>query len=159
MDEFWFKKQFFYFSLSISFFSSDFLLSDTGGLGFFPRNISAKRPANTSVVPNHCLLVRTFPKSITENRTVKNFLVVVTIEQGNGPKWATIMKMKSCPRPPARAREAKCSTSSGCLAAKFAKRRNSPVTRRATPTSTELQAFIDNIMYWAEGALAALIRS
>ena len=36
------------------------------------------------------------PKIMTENRTVKNFLVVVIILQGSGPKSDTHMKMKYC---------------------------------------------------------------
>ena len=35
------------------------------------------------------------PKKMTEPRTVKNFLVVVTMEQGRGPNSETHMKMKN----------------------------------------------------------------
>ena len=35
------------------------------------------------------------PNKMTEPRTVKNFLVVVTMEQGRGPNSETHMKMKN----------------------------------------------------------------
>lgn len=35
-----------------------------------------------------------FPNSNTEPRMVKNFLVVVMMEQVRGPKLATVMKIK-----------------------------------------------------------------
>jgi len=35
------------------------------------------------------------PKIITDPRMVKNFLVVVTMEQGNGPNDVTVMKMNT----------------------------------------------------------------
>lgn len=46
------------------------------------------------MVPNHCIVLMTLPKRITEPRMVKNFLVVVTMEQVRGPKYTTVMKMK-----------------------------------------------------------------
>lgn len=36
------------------------------------------------------------PKKITEHNIVKNFLVVVAIEHGRGPKFDTVRKMKFC---------------------------------------------------------------
>ena len=39
--------------------------------------------------------MRLFPKKMTEARTVKNFLVVVMMEQGSGPKSLTHRKMKN----------------------------------------------------------------
>ena len=39
--------------------------------------------------------MRLFPKKRTEARTVKNFLVVVMMEQGSGPKSLTHRKMKN----------------------------------------------------------------
>lgn len=56
---------------------------------FLPNIISAKSPENTKTAPNHCRDINVFPKNITENSTVKNFLVVVTTEQANGPKCCT----------------------------------------------------------------------
>ena len=53
---------------------------------------------NTNVAPSHCLLMRVLPKMMTEPRTVKNFRVVVAIEQGKGPNSLTHMKMKYCNR-------------------------------------------------------------
>ena len=49
---------------------------------------------NTKAAPIHCLCPRALPKMTTEPRTVKNFLVVVQIEQGSGPKSETHQKMK-----------------------------------------------------------------
>lgn len=40
------------------------------------------------------MVVMTFPNRRTEPRMVKNFLVVVTMEQVRGPKFTTVMKMK-----------------------------------------------------------------
>lgn len=51
-------------------------------------------PRKTSTVPSHCKEVMTFPNRRTEPRMVKNFLVVVTMEQVRGPKLTTVMKMK-----------------------------------------------------------------
>lgn len=50
------------------------------------------------MVPSHCKVVITFPNNSTEPRMVKNFLVVVTMEQVRGPKYTTVMKMKVCNR-------------------------------------------------------------
>lgn len=41
------------------------------------------------MAPNHCLGSRTLPNKMTDVSTVKNFLVVVTTEQGSGPNSAT----------------------------------------------------------------------
>lgn len=46
-------------------------------------------PVKTRTAPLHCLALRVLPKNITENSTVKNFLVVVTMEQDSGPKPET----------------------------------------------------------------------
>lgn len=56
--------------------------------------LSAPRPTNTLTTPTHCLVVNRLPNSRTDPRIVKNFLVVVTMEHDNGPKLATVMKMK-----------------------------------------------------------------
>lgn len=50
-------------------------------------------PKKTRMVPNHCRGLITFPNSNTEPRMVKNFRVVVTIEQVRGPKYTTVIKM------------------------------------------------------------------
>ena len=49
----------------------------------------------TKTAPHHWWERRLFPKKMTEPRTVKNFLVVVTMEQGRGPNSETHMKMKN----------------------------------------------------------------
>lgn len=46
------------------------------------------------MVPSHCNSVMTFPNNNTEPRMVKNFLVVVTMEQVSGPKYTTVIKIK-----------------------------------------------------------------
>lgn len=51
-------------------------------------------PMNTRMVPNHCKGAMTLPNNSTEPRMVKNFLVVVTMEQVRGPKYTTVIKMK-----------------------------------------------------------------
>ena len=57
--------------------------------------IKQTEPAKTRAVPNHCLVMRLLPKKMTDARTVKNFLVVVMMEQGRGPKSLTHRKMKN----------------------------------------------------------------
>jgi len=52
-------------------------------------------PVKTKRAPSHCLVMRLLPKKITDVSTVKNFLVVVMIEQGRGPKSLTQRKMKN----------------------------------------------------------------
>ena len=52
-------------------------------------------PENTKTAPSHCLSTRVFPKKMTDPSTVKNFLVVVMIEQGSGPNSLMHMKMKN----------------------------------------------------------------
>ena len=54
-------------------------------------------PVKTRAAPIHCLFERAFPKMMTDPSTVKNFLVVVTREQGRGPNSETHMKMKYWP--------------------------------------------------------------
>ena len=49
----------------------------------------------TKTAPHHWWGRRLLPKRMTEPRTVKNFLVVVTMEQGRGPNSDTHMKMKN----------------------------------------------------------------
>lgn len=51
-------------------------------------------PRNTRTVPTHCIMLMTLPNRMTEPRMVKNFLVVVMMEQVRGPKYTTVIKMK-----------------------------------------------------------------
>lgn len=51
-------------------------------------------PKNTSTVPTHCMGLMGLAKRITEAKIVKNFRVVVMMEQVRGPKYTTVMKMK-----------------------------------------------------------------
>lgn len=51
-------------------------------------------PRNTRMVPTHCIVLMTFPNKITEPSMVKNFLVVVMMEQVRGPKYTTVIKIK-----------------------------------------------------------------
>lgn len=46
-------------------------------------------PEKTITAPIHCRELKVLPKNITDVRTVKNFLVVVTTEHANGPNWET----------------------------------------------------------------------
>lgn len=46
------------------------------------------------MVPDHCRVLMELPNRRTEPRMVKNFLVVVTMEQVRGPKLTTVRKMK-----------------------------------------------------------------
>ena len=62
----------------------------------FPRKMSSPSPRNTSSTPAHCRVTRALPKITTEARMVKNFLVVVKIEQVRGPKLVMVVKMKYC---------------------------------------------------------------
>lgn len=62
---------------------------------------SKNKPVNTIKVLIHCLGKRVLPKINIEPRTVKNFLVVVIMEHGNGPNSATVKNMKYCPNAPA----------------------------------------------------------
>lgn len=54
----------------------------------------ADSPRKTRMVPVHCRVLRELPNRRTEPRMVKNFLVVVTMEQVRGPKLTTVRKMK-----------------------------------------------------------------
>lgn len=45
------------------------------------------------MVPVHCRVLMELPNRRTEPRMVKNFLVVVTMEQVRGPKLTTVRKM------------------------------------------------------------------
>lgn len=56
--------------------------------------VSRLSPRKTRMVPVHCSVVMELPKRRTEPRMVKNFLVVVTMEQVRGPKLTTVRKMK-----------------------------------------------------------------
>lgn len=51
-------------------------------------------PRKTRTVPVHCSVLMELPNRRTEPRMVKNFLVVVTMEQVRGPKLTTVRKMK-----------------------------------------------------------------
>lgn len=62
------------------------------------KKLSKNNPVKTTNVATHCLDVITLPKKIMEPNTVKNFLVVVTIEQGRGPYSVTVKKIKNCPK-------------------------------------------------------------
>lgn len=66
------------------YFTSTFFLE-----GPFAKKASRKSPVNTITAPNHCRCDNTLPNRITDPKTVKNFLVVVTTEQGSGPKSDT----------------------------------------------------------------------
>lgn len=57
-------------------------------------NQNCLSPRKTRMVPTHCIVLMTLPNRITEPRMVKNFLVVVTMEQVRGPKYTTVIKMK-----------------------------------------------------------------
>lgn len=63
---------------------------------------SKNRPTNTINVLIHCLGKRLLPKINIDPKTVKNFLVVVIMEHGNGPNSATVKNMKYCPNAPAK---------------------------------------------------------
>lgn len=80
--------------------------------------MSANRPIKTINAPLHWRQLSALPKYNTEQRTVKNFLVVVTTEQANGPKLATIRNINSWPKQPQVTNIAKCINSSGYLTAK-----------------------------------------
>ena len=46
---------------------------------------SKPSPTNTRHTPSHCWVIKELPKMSTEPRIVKNFLVVVKMEQVSGP--------------------------------------------------------------------------
>ena len=71
-------------------------------------------PENTKAAPNHCRPLSAFPKKMTEPRTVKNFRVVVAMEQGSGPNSVTHMKMKYWPRAEATEKVASWPRTAGC---------------------------------------------
>ena len=58
--------------------------------------LSSVSPAKTKNTPSHWRVISEFPNKSTEARIVKNFRVVVIMEQVSGPKLATVMKMKFC---------------------------------------------------------------
>ena len=51
---------------------------------------------NTKTTPIHCRDNKGLLKIMTEPRKVKNFLVVVKMEQVRGPKFVIVVKMKFC---------------------------------------------------------------
>ena len=57
--------------------------------------MSSPSPRNTKTTPIHCRGRRGLANSTTDARMVKNFLVVVKMEQVRGPKWVMVVKMKS----------------------------------------------------------------
>lgn len=59
-----------------------------------PKNISAKSPLKTRTRPIHCRKISALPRISTENKTVKNFRVVVATEHANGPYVATCNEQK-----------------------------------------------------------------
>ena len=69
------------------------------------KKTSRNKPVNTTIAPIHCRINNTFPNKITEPKTVKNFLVVVITEHGNGPNSVTVKNIKSCPKAPAKAKK------------------------------------------------------
>ena len=60
--------------------------------------MSKARPVKTKAVPSHCRRSKECPNTMTEANMVKNFLVVVAMEQGSGPNDVTIRKIKCCNR-------------------------------------------------------------
>lgn len=62
--------------------------------GLLPNMASANKPVKTTSAPTHCLEDSALPKNNTEHKTVKNFRVVVTTEQANGPYVETWKKNK-----------------------------------------------------------------
>ena len=61
-----------------------------------PKHMSNPSPKNTRATPNHCLPCSGLLKMSTEPRMVKNFLVVVKMEQVRGPKLLMVVNMKFC---------------------------------------------------------------
>lgn len=61
-----------------------------------PKYVSNPSPRNTKTTPTHCRPRRGWENIITEPRMVKNFRVVVKIEQVSGPKCVTVKKIKFC---------------------------------------------------------------
>ena len=55
---------------------------------------SNPKPRNTKTTPTHCRDIKGLLKIMTEPRNVKNFLVVVKMEQVRGPKLVIVVKMK-----------------------------------------------------------------
>ena len=82
------KFHFWKFQLSDGFF----LISS-----FFPYLISKNNPKNTNTIAKYCWLETGFLKKITLHKMVKNFLVVVIIEQVKGPKVTTVWKINDWP--------------------------------------------------------------
>ena len=62
----------------------------------FPKTLSSPRPAKTRSTPPHCLGRSGLENRMTDPRMVKNFLVVVIMEQVSGPKVVTVTKIKCC---------------------------------------------------------------
>jgi len=92
---------------------------------------SQNRPIKTNTDPSHCSWVNLFPNSSTEPKTVKNFLVVVTIEHGSGPKSVTIIKMKNWPNAEATEKLMNLKRMSGFRPTKVIKANSSQVIRSA----------------------------
>lgn len=122
--------------------------------------IASRRSAEKiTEVAIHCLTLSSLPKATTDKRTVKNFLVVVTMESGSDPKLEIIEEMKICPNVPTRTIKVICQTIDGCLMANTMKSLPSPVTAIMTIRIAELQQLTLNIKFIDVGLQTDRIRS
>lgn len=120
---------------------------------------SKNNPRNTRTVAIHCLAKRLLPKNKTDPKTVKNFLVVVTIEHGSGPNSATVKNIKYCPQAPATAKFNISTIMPGWRCKNWMKLISSPESTINTPLNTMDQKFMLSIM-WRDCVLcSALILS
>ena len=124
-----------------------------------PYIASKNKPKNTISVLNHCLRERLFPKINIEPKTVKNFLVVVIIEHGNGPNSATVRNIKYCPNAPAIENVVICHMVEGYLCRKRINSKSSPEIKITVLLKITDQKFILSIMCPDFELCSALIRS
>lgn len=123
-----------------------FVVSFLGDLSL-PYIESRNNPENTINVPIHCLEVKLLPKISIEPKTVKNFLVVVIMEHGNGPNSATVRNMKYCPNAPAIEKVAMCHIVEGYLCKNSTNSKSSPEAIMTMPLKITDQPFIFNIIW------------
>lgn len=98
------------------------------------------------IVAIHCLVNIGLPKNITDASTVKNFLVVVTIEHGKGPKSLTVQNMKNWPRALHTENNISCIMICGWRCIKLIKSNICPVEMSAMPKKHMDHKFMLTIM-------------
>lgn len=100
----------------------------------------------------HCLITKEFPKNNTDTRTVKNFLIVATIDAGRVPNKVTVDKRENCPQNPHTERAAnfhitvgwRCKNEINCTTSREQMHNNT----KQTDAHLLILVIIDNALVW-----------